>query len=244
MNKFFKEQHKNELDYIFNTFFNDLKIVSEEKKIEGRPVLASEVLLNNESYILYKYEGGQLIFVPKNIVLENNFLPIYFLGASDYGIGFSILTREEDLLEKKSYSFIFREESKEVESHFSYMHYVDLNNDLANLFNKENVSLELFLIRKTFNQLLTSTKLRTSINVIRNENETLWDGTYTKLDSRSNFFAAKKSKDGQEIVYLVNYSGSSISYNVGSSGTDLMTGNSTSSTVSVPALSAMFIKTR
>ena len=172
MNKFFKEQHKNELDYIFNTFFNDLKIVSEEKKIEGRPVLASEVLLNNESYILYKYEGGQLIFVPKNIVLENNFLPIYFLGASDCGIGFSILTREEDLLEKKSYSFIFREESKEVESHFSYMHYVDLNNDLANLFNKENVSLELFLIRKTFNQLLTSTKVRTSINVIRNENET------------------------------------------------------------------------
>lgn len=172
MNKFFKEQHKNELDYIFNTFFNDLKIVSEEKKIEGRPVLASEVLLNNESYILYKYEGGQLIFVPKNIVLENSFLPIYFLGASDCGIGFSILTREEDLLEKKSYSFIFREESKEVESHFSYMHYVDLNNDLANLFNKENVSLELFLIRKTFNQLLTSTKVRTSINVIRNENET------------------------------------------------------------------------
>ena len=172
MNKFFKEQHKNELDYIFNTFFNDLKIVSEEKKIEGRPVLASEVLLNNESYILYKYEGGQLIFVPKNIVLENNFLPIYFLGASDCGIGFSILTREEELLEKKSYSFIFREESKEVESHFSYMHYVDLNNDLANLFNKENVSLELFLIRKTFNQLLTSTKVRTSINVIRNENET------------------------------------------------------------------------
>ena len=52
------------------------------------------------------------------------------------------------------------------------MHYVDLNNDLANLFNKENVSLELFLIRKTFNQLLTSTKVRTSINVIRNENET------------------------------------------------------------------------
>lgn len=172
MNKFFKEQHKNELDYIFNTFFNELKIVSEEKKIEGRPVLASEVLLNNESYILYKYEGGQLIFVPKNIALENNFLPIYFLGASDCGIGFSILTREEDLLEKKSYSFIFREESKEVESHFSYMHYVDLNNDLANLFNKENVSLELFLIRKTFNQLLTSTKVRTSINVIRNENET------------------------------------------------------------------------
>ena len=172
MNKFFKEQHKNELDYIFNTFFNDFKIVSEEKKIEGRPVLSSEVLLNNESYTLYKYEGGQLIFVPKNIALENNFQPIYFLGASDCGIGFSILTREENLLEKKSYSFIFREESKEVESHFSYMHYEDLNNDLANLFNKENVSLELFLIRKTFNKLLTSTKVRTSINVIRNENET------------------------------------------------------------------------
>ena len=172
MNKFFKEQHNKELDYIFNTFFNNLKIVSEEKKVEGRPVLTCEILLNNESYILYKYEGGQLIFVPKNIVLENNFLPIYFLGASDCGIGFSILTREEELLEKKSYSFIFREESKEVESHFSYMHYVDLNNDLANLFNKENVSLELFLIRKTFNKLLTKNKVRTTINIKRNSNET------------------------------------------------------------------------
>ena len=172
MNKFFEEQYDNELNYIFNTFFSDLKMISEEKKIEGRPVLASEVLLNNESYTLYKYEGGKLIFVPKSIDLKNDFLPIYYLGASKYGIGLSILTREENLLEKKSYSFIFREESKEVESHFSYMHYLDLNNDLENLFKKENVSLELFLIRKTFNQLLTSTKVRTSINIRRNENET------------------------------------------------------------------------
>lgn len=172
MNKFFKEQYKNELNYIFNTFLNDLELVSEEKKIEGRPVLASETLLNNVPYILYKYQGGKLIFVPKSIDLKKDFLPIYYLGANDCGIGFSILTKEENLLEKKLYSFIFRDESKEVESHFSYMHYLDLNNDLANLFEKENVSLELFLIRKTFNQLLTSTKVRTSINIKRNENET------------------------------------------------------------------------
>ena len=198
MNKFFKEQYKNELNYIFNTFFNDLKTVSEEKKIEGRPVLASETLLNNEPYILYEYQGGKLIFVPKNIDLKNDFLPIYFLGANDCGIGFSILTREENLLEKKSYSFIFREESKEVESHFSYMHYLDLNNDLANLFKKENVSLELFLIRKTFNQLLTSTKVRTTINIRRNSNETKLNN-YTG-ETEDHFLATINNKLLYDIV--------------------------------------------
>ena len=172
MNKFFKEQYNNELNYIFNTFFNNLKIVSEEKKVEGRPVLTCETLLNNESYILYKYQGGKLIFVPKSIDLKNDFLPIYYLGANECGIGFTILTKEENLLEDKSYSFIFREESKEVESYLSYMNYEDLNNELANLFKNENVSLELFLIRKTFNKLLTKNKVRTTINIKRNSNET------------------------------------------------------------------------
>jgi len=99
MTKFFEEQYNNELNYIFNTFFSNLKIVSEEKKIKGRPVIACETLLNDVSYILYKYEMGKLIFVPKEIDLRNDFLPIYFLGASKSGIGFTILTKEKNLLE-------------------------------------------------------------------------------------------------------------------------------------------------
>ena len=172
MNKFFEEQYNNELNYIFNTFFNNLKIVSEENKVEGRPVLTCETLLNDESYILYKYQGGKLIFVPKSIDLKNDFLPIYYLDASECGIGFTILTKEENLLEEKSYSFIFREESKEVESYLNYKNYEDLNNELAQLFKNENVSLELFLIRKTFNKLLTKNKVRTTISIKRNSNET------------------------------------------------------------------------
>jgi len=173
MTKFIEEQYNNELNYIFNTFFNHLKIVSEEKRIEGRPVLASETLLNNVPYILYKYQGGKLIFVPKSIDLKTDFLPIYFLGANKYGIGFTILNKEKNLLEEKSYTFISGEdEIKEVESHLNYMQYEDLNNELANLFEKENVSLELFLIRKIFNKLLTKNNVRTSINIKRNLNET------------------------------------------------------------------------
>ncbi|MBQ2125843.1 MAG: hypothetical protein II196_08645, partial [Spirochaetales bacterium] len=55
------------------------------------------------------------------------------------------------------------------------------------------------------------------------------------------FFAAEKYTDKQSIVYLVNYSDSSVNYDVKCNGTNLMTGEPTSSTVSVPALSAMFI---
>lgn len=173
MDKYVEQQYNNELNYIFNTFFNDLKEVSEEKKIEGRPVLVRDILLNNEAYTLYKYQGGKLIFAPKNIDLKTDFLPIYFLGASNYGIGLTILTKEKNLLEEKTFSFICREEDKEtVESHLHYMQYEDLNNELSNLFEKENVSLELFLIRKTFNKLLTKNKVSTSINIKRNTKET------------------------------------------------------------------------
>jgi len=52
------------------------------------------------------------------------------------------------------------------------MQYDDLNNELENLFEKEKVSLELFLVRKTFNKILTKNERRTDIIVKRNSNET------------------------------------------------------------------------
>lgn len=76
---------------------------------------------------------------------------------------------------------------------------------------------------------------------VRNENEALWNGTYTKLDSSDTFFAAQKSTTEQTIIYLVNYSSSSTTYNVGTVGTDLITGEKTSTIVKVPPLSGMFI---
>jgi hypothetical protein len=76
---------------------------------------------------------------------------------------------------------------------------------------------------------------------IRNENEALWNGTYKKLEANKTFFAAEKYTDKQSIVYFVNYSDSSVNYDVKCNGTDLMTGEPKSSTVSVAAISAMFI---
>lgn len=76
---------------------------------------------------------------------------------------------------------------------------------------------------------------------IRNENEALWNGTYTKRYADNTFFVAEKSTSEQTIAYIVNYSNSPRSYNLNYSGIDLMENEATSSTVSVPALSAMFI---
>ena len=76
---------------------------------------------------------------------------------------------------------------------------------------------------------------------IRNENEALWNGTYTKRYADSTFFVAEKSTSEQTIAYIVNYSNSPRSYNLNYSGIDLMENEATPSTVSVPALSAMFI---
>ena len=76
---------------------------------------------------------------------------------------------------------------------------------------------------------------------IRNENEALWNGTYTKRYADNTFFVAEKSTSEQTIAYIVNYSNSPRSYNLNYSGIDLMENKATSSNVSVPALSAMFI---
>ena len=73
-------------------------------------------------------------------------------------------------------------------------------------------------------------------------NEALWNGTSSTLSSSSSFYAGKKVKDSDTVVFMMNSGSSSVSYSVGSSGTDIVTGETTTSTVTVPAMSAVFIK--
>lgn len=75
------------------------------------------------------------------------------------------------------------------------------------------------------------------------ENKALWEGTTTTLESDSSFYACKKVYGSNTVVILMNSGSSSVSYSVGSTGTDLIDGGTTSSTVTVPAYSSLFIKT-
>lgn len=74
---------------------------------------------------------------------------------------------------------------------------------------------------------------------IREENEIMWKGVSSTVTKQSDFYVGKKTWDGKTVNFAINNSTSSKTFSA--TGTDLVTGESVSGTVSVPALSARFV---
>ncbi len=74
----------------------------------------------------------------------------------------------------------------------------------------------------------------------RADHEALWNGTNTQITGDSDFYVAKKQGGGETIYIAFNYNSSS-SKTFSASGTDLISGQTYSGTVTVPALSAVYI---
>lgn len=75
---------------------------------------------------------------------------------------------------------------------------------------------------------------------VRAEHKALWSGTNEQIIGESDFYVAKKTGDGETIYIAFNYNASSAK-TFTASGTDLLTGNKYSGTVTVPALSAVYV---
>lgn len=73
----------------------------------------------------------------------------------------------------------------------------------------------------------------------RAEHPALWKGTNTQVVGQADFYVAKKVSGSETIYIAFNYSTSEKSFSA--SGTDLISGESFSGTVKVPALSARYI---
>lgn len=74
---------------------------------------------------------------------------------------------------------------------------------------------------------------------IREENEIMWKGSSSKVTVSDDFYVGKKTLDGKTVNFAINNSSSSRTFSA--TGTDLVTGESVSGTVTVPALSARFV---
>lgn len=74
---------------------------------------------------------------------------------------------------------------------------------------------------------------------IREENEIMWKGVSSTVTKQSDFYVGKKTLDGKTVNFAINNSSSSKTFSA--TGTDLVTGESVSGTVTVPALSARFV---
>lgn len=74
----------------------------------------------------------------------------------------------------------------------------------------------------------------------RADHEALWNGTNTQITGESDFYVAKKQGGGETIYIAFNYNSSS-SKTFSASGTDLISGQTYNGTVTVPALSAVYI---
>ena len=71
--------------------------------------------------------------------------------------------------------------------------------------------------------------------------EALWGGTNQEVKNTSSFYVAKKQGGGETIYIAFNYGTGSESFDIGGSGTDLISGESFSGNVSVPGLSARYV---
>lgn len=74
---------------------------------------------------------------------------------------------------------------------------------------------------------------------IREENEIMWKGVSSTVTKQGDFYVGKKTLDGKTVNFAINNSSSSKTFSA--TGTDLVTGESVSGTVTVPALSARFV---
>lgn len=76
----------------------------------------------------------------------------------------------------------------------------------------------------------------------RSEHEVLWNGSNEQVIGEKDFYVSKKVGGGETIYIAFNYNSSSAkTFSISGSGTDLLSGESFSGTVTVPALSARFI---
>ncbi len=76
----------------------------------------------------------------------------------------------------------------------------------------------------------------------RAEHEALWNGSNEQIIGEKDFYVAKKVGGGETIYIAFNYNSSSAkTFSISGSGTDLLSDESFSGTVTVPALSARFI---
>lgn len=79
-----------------------------------------------------------------------------------------------------------------------------------------------------------------SLMKMRAENEIIWKGVSSTVKSENDFYVGKKTLDGNTVYFGINYNSSS-SKSFSASGTDLLSGTKYSGTVTVPALSAVYV---
>lgn len=81
-----------------------------------------------------------------------------------------------------------------------------------------------------------------SLMNMRSENEVLWNGDSSTLVSNSSYYVGKKTLGSEEVIFIINNGTNSVSYNC--SGTDMLTGQTVSGSVTCDGLSARFIRVK
>ena len=79
-----------------------------------------------------------------------------------------------------------------------------------------------------------------SLMNMRSENEVLWNGDSSTLVSQTSYYVGKKTLGSEEVIFIINNGTNSVSYNC--SGTDMLTGQTVSGSVTCDGLSARFIR--
>lgn len=175
-----------EYDYLFNKLFGNSEIIGNPKKLKDMDVEEVDVLINGLEYTGYNHSYGNVVFIPKGMNLKGDFVPVYLLGKSSIGFHFSIVSKTNGLLEEKLYYLNNRpyDTEKIIETIYDYSSYHDNTNELLKVFEKENMSIDSFMLARKYNCVIRKNhKLyKVMINKYKEKTERLiLEGTKTEL---------------------------------------------------------------
>lgn len=153
MQEFKQQLMSREYSYIYEEYFNNLKVSDSFVKMKTRPASKCDALINDIPYTLYRYECGSILLVPKtNSLFKGDFSNIYWLGIiKNIGMDFSIIKKDNGIIKCFNYDFLINGLSyieDYVVALVNYSTMDDQENTLYCNYKDKGVTSETYLARK------------------------------------------------------------------------------------------------
>ena len=179
------EQYKIEYDYIMFDYLNGIQYLSCLNKLNNESLQKCDILINNKLYVLYKYDSGNNLFIPKNIDLNyDNIGNIYNLKITNGKcICFSIIRKKNGIIETNYFTFnsenlLYNDSLYELL--VLHKEIYDKNNDLNKMFNKNKETINNFFLKSNF-KCLKLVKNELLIIIRKNKNSIVEKSVYDTI---------------------------------------------------------------
>ena len=157
MKEWRNKQIEREKNYINAEYFNNIKYLTNLEKVDNR-CYSCDVLFNDKLYVLYKYDLNGIRLIPKTDGLfKGDFDDVYeFHYLKGHGVLFDILRKKNGIIEEQYYLCSMNDMygyKDYMSAKYVYSTINDKNNELYKKYLDENLTEEIFLVRRAYERL-------------------------------------------------------------------------------------------